>query len=270
MKIPKGLLFILLFYLPTTAASPWHRIPQNLMQDAYHMARVTQGIVSAPWHWDKDQWILAGNAVVLTAFLSAADAPLQRYAVSHRSPFWNRLFELDRYHGSTSSGVFSVSVYTAGLLLGKPKIRQLGLQAMEAFYLSGTVNLVFKILIGRRRPYAANSPYEFHPFKGTTEYRSLPSGHAVTAFAVSTVFARANDHILWKGLWYGSAIVVAGARVYHNAHWLSDVVPAAILGYAIGDYISRFPSQDGNPTSTAGLRWRLYPGIRAFHIIFQF
>ncbi len=250
----------------------WERLPRAVGEDIQHIARVTYGILSAPLRWDAPRWELASTTVLFTTAVSAADARIQRLALTHRTPFLDRLFQIDEYHGSTSSGVISVSLYTTGLLLDIPQFRRLGLQAMEAFYLSGTVNLLFKIVVGRRRPYAADSPYQFQPFNGTTEYRSMPSGHVVTAVAVSTVFASAISHPLWKTLWYGSAALVAGARIYHNVHWFSDVIPATILGYAIARYIVQFPHPTQNTRSyrESTSRWQIMPTTGGIALIFRF
>lgn len=60
------------------------------------------------------------------------------------------------------------------------------------------------------------------------------------AFAVSTVMAKSLKNKLWKGFWYGSAGMVAASRVYHNAHWVSDVFLGGIIGYSFGAYVVDF------------------------------
>ncbi len=250
----------------------WKRLPRDLQQDLQHIINVTGGIISSPLHWDSRQWGYVGTTIAFTAGASLADAAIQQKATTTRLPLLDHLFAIDAYHGSVSSGVLGVSLYSAGLLLNHPSVRRIGLQTIEAFYLSGTINLLFKIIIGRRRPYASASPYEFQPFNGTTEYRSMPSGHVVTAFAVSTVMAHAYPHSLWQTIWYGSALLVAGARIYHNAHWFSDVIPAAILGYAVGHYIVHLPDSPQHPQGaiTPQRRWSLIPGNGQLTLILKF
>ena len=269
-----GLLVGILLCWQVSAAQPtsWRHLPDTLQHDMRHILTVSGKIIAAPFHWNAQQWTAVGQTAFLTALVSAGDEQFKQLALSHRSPFLDQIFSLDNYHGSKTSGVLGVTAYTAGLLFNNPTLRRTGLQAIEAFYLSGTLNLLLKIVAGRRRPYAAQSAYDFRPFRGTTEYRSLPSGHVVTAVAVSTVFARAFRNSLWRVFWYGSAAIVAGARVYHNAHWVSDLIPAAVLGYAVGDYITRFSvpthRQLNQSHSAVQWFWQIAPGNVQLRLVF--
>jgi membrane-associated phospholipid phosphatase len=89
---------------------------------------------------------------------------------------------------------------------------------------------VLKFIIGRGRPFVggkANS-FNFVPFNGTEAYFSLPSAHAVTAFALA--FAASA---LWPRLrvfMFTYAIVIALTRLVLLAHHPSDVVAGALVG----------------------------------------
>ena len=50
----------------------------------------------------------------------------------------------------------------------------------------------------------------------------------------------------WKSLWYGSAVMVGMARIYHNVHWLSDTFLAGIIGYSAASYVVQFSDKDSN------------------------
>ena len=89
---------------------------------------------------------------------------------------------------------------------------------------------IIKRVIGRARPLVGGSldPYLFSPFKWTSEYAGLPSGHATTAFAVAVAFGtlwpRART-VLWV-----YALSIAVSRVVLTAHYPSDVLAAAVVG----------------------------------------
>ena len=52
-----------------------------------------------------------------------------------------------------------------------------------------------------------------------------------------------ND-VYWKVGWYTVASLVGTARIYHDKHWLSNVVLGSAIGYFIGDYVSQNPENN--------------------------
>jgi membrane-associated phospholipid phosphatase len=94
-------------------------------------------------------------------------------------------------------------------------------------------------LAGRSRPYLNEGKNHFKPFSFSEDQRSFFSGHSSTTFAFSTVMANEVDNLAWKIFWYGAAGTVAGSRIYHDQHWLSDTIAGALVGYAIGNFVSR-------------------------------
>lgn len=104
----------------------------------------------------------------------------------------------------------------------------------------GAVAEVLKLLVRRLRPDADTFGYAFrafsdHPF--TNGGLGMPSSHTLVAFAGATAMARLFPRAWW--LWYLLATGCALTRVMAVAHFLSDTVVAALLGYAVGDLLSR-------------------------------
>jgi len=99
-----------------------------------------------------------------------------------------------------------------------------------AIALPGLFVAIVKRLIGRARPLVGGhiDPYLFHPFGWETDYASLPSGHATTAFSIlvafGSLFPRART-ILWL-----YALAIAVSRVMVNAHNVTDVFAGAVVG----------------------------------------
>lgn len=92
------------------------------------------------------------------------------------------------------------------------------------------VTEILKYLIGRGRPFVGGhaNPFNFIPLEGTGAYASLPSGHAVTAFALAFAVAA-----LWPRLrvfMFTYAIVILLTRLVLLAHHPSDVVAGALVG----------------------------------------
>jgi membrane-associated phospholipid phosphatase len=89
---------------------------------------------------------------------------------------------------------------------------------------------IIKRFIGRARPYVSDvtDPYSYDPFVWSSNYASLPSGHATNAFAAAIAIGA-----LWPKaripMWI-FATVIAISRVAVTAHFPSDVIAGAIVG----------------------------------------
>jgi undecaprenyl-diphosphatase len=102
----------------------------------------------------------------------------------------------------------------------------------------GLVVSVIKRLIGRARPYVPETvdPYLYQWFVWQSDYASLPSGHATTAFSAAVAIGA-----LWPqariAMWTYAAII-AVSRVMVTAHFPSDVLAGAVCG-AVGALLVR-------------------------------
>jgi undecaprenyl-diphosphatase len=101
------------------------------------------------------------------------------------------------------------------------------------FFAIGLPGLVFTIgkrLVGRARPFVEGTanPLIYRPLGWNVEYASLPSGHAVDAFAAAMAIGA-----LWprtRPLMWTYAVVIAVSRVVLTAHFPSDVMVGAVVG----------------------------------------
>lgn len=84
----------------------------------------------------------------------------------------------------------------------------------------------------RYRP-STGMPYNsFDGVSGKHLNRSFPSSHTSTAFATATIFANVYKDKKWVPPFaYGMATLVGLSRVYDNAHWSSDVMAGAAVGF---------------------------------------
>ncbi len=222
-------------------------ISQIFSDDINHFFNVGIGLVKSPSNFTKSDFYTVGIVVASTTSLFAVDKNIQEFAASNNTIFQNNLFKIDEYYGSFYTTLLPAGLYGYGLFTANSKIRQLGLGTAEAFIYSGLVTGILKILIGRRRPFAGDGNMFFAPIQFTNnDYQSFPSGHTTVAFAVSTVMANYLDNIYWKTFWYGSASMVAYARMYNNKHWVSDVALGAAIGFFVGKYVVNFDNSNKN------------------------
>ena len=86
--------------------------------------------------------------------------------------------------------------------------------------LAGGITQGGKIVVGRLRP------------GSETDHSSFPSGHTETAFvAAEFLHQEYKAQSVWISVGgYATATLVGVSRVYHNKHWVSDVVTGAGIG----------------------------------------
>jgi membrane-associated phospholipid phosphatase len=81
--------------------------------------------------------------------------------------------------------------------------------------------------------------------------------HSGAAFAIGTVFAESgNDRHRWlrRVIGYGVAGYTAYARVDHNAHWMSDAMAGAALGYSTARFtMQRREGSDATPRASTAV-----------------
>lgn len=149
------------------------------------------------------------------------------------------------------SVIIGTGLYAVGRLGHMEKVADLGLHGTEAIFVGNVVNTAIKWTVGRARPYAVNdsNPHDYQFMRGLKkgrDYSSLPSGHALAAFAAAA--AVTNEASRWwpSSRWYvgtamyGGASMVALSRLYNNQHWASDVILAAGIGTFAGNKVVRY------------------------------
>jgi membrane-associated phospholipid phosphatase len=111
--------------------------------------------------------------------------------------------------------------------------------------LGGGVAEILKLLFRRERPAVHEGLYGFRPFDErtwSTAGLALPSSHAMVAFAGAAMLARLYPRARWVG--YILAVGCAATRVLARAHFVSDVVLGAGLGWLVAWSVSRRWSPD--------------------------
>ncbi len=111
---------------------------------------------------------------------------------------------------------------------------------LYAATLGGLVAEPVKIVIRRDRPDAGHGAYVFRvwsdrPFSSAGF--GMPSSHAIVAFAAAAMLWRVYPR--GRALWVALAIGCAATRVVSHAHFLSDVVVAAMIAPAVTAALTR-------------------------------
>ncbi len=191
---------------------------------------------------------LAGSIGAIGAAYSI-DYNTQSLALKNQSSFNDKLFSIDKVYGSGYTLIGIAGLYGYGIIFNNDQVRKIGLETIEAVGYAGIITSVLKTVAGRYRPYMNEGKFKFNPINFSAGETSFPSGHSTVAFAVSTVLAKNTDNVYLKILCYSGSGLVAAARLYHNAHWFSDVVTGGLIGYFVGDYVSNHDKKH-NPNGT--------------------
>jgi membrane-associated phospholipid phosphatase len=159
------------------------------------------------------------------------DAAFRDLVLGLRRPSLDLPMDFGRWYGSWAPTLYVfVILYVLGLIIRNYTIRNLSLLIFEAYIYSGFVTVIFKSLFGRWRPFTAHGVLSFSWLELQNEQLSFVSGHASVGFALSCVLASTTGNVYLKSFFYLLAVVTALSRVYHDQHWLSDIVMGSFIG----------------------------------------
>ena len=181
--------------------------------------------------------------VLATAGLVALDP--------HDTPYFRRTDSFNGFNRVASgrntdlaNAIFPLSFYAVGLARKDKYAQNTALLAGEAVLDAQLLTLVMKNVDRRRRPVEIPADGDFSHTWFESHGRvisgrgSFPSGHAITAFSVATIFAeryRRHRWVPWVA--YPLAGLVGFSRVSLQSHFPSDVFAGAVLGYSISRYV---------------------------------
>jgi len=134
---------------------------------------------------------------------------------------------------------FGVGLVLAGVAWwrGNKKWTHIFLLMLIALALAGLAARVVKISTGRARPSVKTEEVWNGP-RWSSKYHAFPSGHVVASTAFFAVLVFANWRIGLPCLTI--PILIGCSRIYGGAHYLSDVICAAILGILSAILVWRF------------------------------
>jgi len=114
--------------------------------------------------------------------------------------------------------------------------------------LAGGLAELLKIVVRRQRPGADSPAYLFRPYDvdlWSTKGLGLASSHTAVAFAAAAVLARCFPGS--APVWYLLAVGCAATRVLAGAHYVSDTVAAAALGWLVAEGCWRWAAKRARP-----------------------
>ena len=147
-----------------------------------------------------------------------------------------------------------VSMYLSGWYLSDTKLQTTAVAVLQSLLLSQITQISLKMVTGRSVPGIISGVF-FEPnhtrddreddFSGEFNwftfdfYDGWPSGHTVSAFSAAAVISEIYDDMPLLKIGVYSYAVLMGASVAVNAHWVSESVAGALIGYAIGKAVGK-------------------------------
>ena len=213
----------------------------------------TGAVLTAPAHWNAVDWMYAGFAAAGIGAAASLDNTIKDTVQAHRTAGQDQFF--NRYQNLGDAWSFGVigAFEIWGEVGGNTTAKNTAMDALTASIIGpGLIGTSLKYAVGRVRPNTATNAFQFKPFSNN---QSFPSGHASQAFAVATAIAE-NYPFWWvQTLCYGGAGLVGYARIEQNAHYASDVVAGALLGWAVAHAVVH--RHNGCPPKPEKLNWSL-------------
>jgi undecaprenyl-diphosphatase len=174
-------------------------------------------------------WLI-GIAIAATAIAASFyfDESVRHFMVQHQNPAMRSFM---RYVSLLGDWPLHAAV---GLILlgfawrrGSQEWTRLFLAMLLAMMLAGVTGTVIKRSVPRARP-SVHTETRWGGPRFSSKYHSFPSGHvgASTAFFGVLVFARRRVGLACLSI----PILIGFSRMYIGAHYLSDVICAAVLG----------------------------------------
>jgi len=231
---------------PCTCSDPQARA-RHIRCFFHLLGHDTVRVFTAPARWSGKDWGYVAGGVAGVGLLFVVDDNIRATVLHHDDPLQEHVADVVQPLGTWASFVVIGGFTFGGLAAHDAKAYGAGLDALSASAISGLVIVpVMKKIIGRFRPNAGYGPYHFEPFDHGP---SFPSGHAAQAFTVASVIATEYPKRWVKAACYLPASLVLFARVRHDAHWASDVVAGALIGYGTGSAVARsnLADREGRP-----------------------
>jgi membrane-associated phospholipid phosphatase len=183
-------------------------------------------------------WVLGGIiAVVLIALAFHFDELVHNYIATHPNQALRSFMQkVSRFGDWPEHVALGLILAGAAWLRGNKKWTRIFLAMLIACALAGAAARVTKIAVGRARP-SVQTETAWNGPSLSSKFNAFPSGHT----AASTAFFAVLLFVYWR---IGLAclpipILIGFSRMYVAAHYLSDVLSAAILGVICAFLVAR-------------------------------
>ena len=190
-----------------------------------------------------------GLVAIAIAISFYFDATVRQFMVDHQVRAVRVLMEnVSRFGDWPEHFVIGLLLLGVAWWRGNEKWKRIFLAMLIALAVVGLAGRVIKISAGRARPAVKAEHMWNGPHFSDSKYHSFPSGHvdASTGFFGVLLLARRRIGLACLPI----PVLIGFSRLYLGAHYLSDVVCAAVLGLFCALIVWRFARKIDNPSSS--------------------
>jgi undecaprenyl-diphosphatase len=174
-------------------------------------------------------WLIAiAIAAIAIGAAFYFDGTVWEFIRAHQNPaVYNFMRNVSRFGNWPSHAGLGLLLLATAWIRGSKKWARVFLAMLLAMALAGVAGQVIKRTIPRARP-SVHTDVRWGGPRFSTKYHSFPSGHvgASIAFFGALFFVRRRIALACAPI----PILIGMSRMYIGAHYLSDVVCAAVLG----------------------------------------
>ena len=215
---------------------------------------MTSDPVAGTWR-AREVWIALAITLVATALATFVDKAV--YDRVHNPGVydrdWGRLLRVMGFAGTWVALAAAVRLHEGADAARRVLATRRAWLLFWSPMLAGGVAELLKILVRRERPALNEGLYGFRPWDERTwtgAGLAFPSSHTAVAFGGAALLARLYPRARWVG--YTLAAGCAATRVLARAHFVSDVLFAAGLGWLVAWLLTRrWPVRSEEPTSSS-------------------
>jgi undecaprenyl-diphosphatase len=182
-------------------------------------------------------WLI-GMVIAAIAMVAAFhfDHAMLNFIAQHQDRLANRMMNKIGYFGDWPEH-FAVGLLLAGIAWwrGSKKWTRIFLAMLIALAIAGLAGRVIKISTGRARP-SVKTEEVWEGQRFSSKFHAFPSGHVAASTAFFAVLFFANWRIGLACL--PIPLLIGFSRMYVAAHYLSDVVFAAVLGILCAIFVN--------------------------------
>ncbi len=191
-----------------------------------------------------NEWLLAGSLAGLGFISWHYDEDIQRYFRKNNNDVI--AFTGEYVFEPITGGLAAIPVLAGTWYYGhrteNSLIASFAVDGAAAFMAARAFAYIPKYLTHRERPYEQDelNKNAWHGPSFSTGFKSFPSGHAASAFAVATVASHNFKEHKWVApACYSLAAIASISRVYRDKHWASDIAAGAVLGILTGYAVNK-------------------------------
>ena len=161
------------------------------------------------------------------------DEEVEEFAQANQNKVVYSSFQTVGYLGLGNANVaITLGTGVAAMIMQNERLKKATLLLIGGHLINDLITNQMKVSFQRHRPNTGDPYNSFDWREGSKVNESFVSSHTSNAFTTATVFAICFQNKKWVPIAaYSAASLVGMSRIYQNAHWTSDVLAGAAVGF---------------------------------------